>query len=202
MTSHSVPSQADGEADADDVATPLAAWSEEAEAVAARTTPLDKKLIADETARAQITRAAGLIGCDMVEAAYTLTPRPGGRVTMQARFEARVRQTCVVTLEPIEQVVAEAFTTEFRPAEAMPAPANGETAYDEAELDLEPIEAGVLQTGRVIYEHLVAGLDPYPRASDAALDASEAHPPAADPDAVNGKPNPFAALARLKPSDG
>jgi uncharacterized metal-binding protein YceD (DUF177 family) len=120
----------------------------------------------------------------------TLAPQGRG-FRFVGRLTARLTQTCVVTLEPVEAEIAEDVDVEFRSGE----PADAAEA-EQAVLDLdevEPIENGVLNLGRLAFDVLAAGLDPYPRKPGAKLDWQ---PPAKS---SGGAENPFAVLARLKP---
>ena len=60
--------------------------------------------------------------------------------------------------------------------------------------EIELLEHGLIDAGRIVYEQLAAGLNPYPRKPDAEF------VPPADAQANDGaKINPFAVLAKLKP---
>ena len=63
---------------------------------------LHREIEADAPARAAIAEAAGLRDIASVRAAFDLSHRSGGRVHVAGRVQAKVGQTCVVTLEPIE----------------------------------------------------------------------------------------------------
>ena len=77
----------------------------------------------------------------------------------------------------------------------MPAPRGGEVDLDE-EPEPEPIVAGQIDVGRVVFECLAAAIDPFPRKPDATLDCALV---AAAPRAPAGKPeSPFAVLANIK----
>ena len=117
--------------------------------------------------------------------------------TLTGRLRAEVSQTCVVTLEPVDSTIEEAFEAVFWPQEDMPTPESGELAIDE-EPEREPIVAGQLAVGRVVFESLAAALDPFPRKPGAVLDWQ----PAASADGPAAKPaSPFAVLANLKTKD-
>ena len=108
------------------------------------------------------------------------------------QVSARVGQTCVVTLEPIESDVEEAVDLLFAP------PAAGRGQPD-AEIDgkwrkrgeepPEPLVGGTVDLGALATEFLILGIDPYPRKAGA-----EFAPPKVDDDGAH----PFAALEALK----
>ena len=104
-------------------------------------------------------------------------------VAATGALRARVRQVCVVSLEPFEAEVAEDFALRFVPE-----------GRESDELDLESDDevsyaGGVLDLGEATAEQLALALDPFPRKPGAAL------PDAAEEDAGN----PFSALSRLLP---
>jgi uncharacterized metal-binding protein YceD (DUF177 family) len=120
----------------------------------------------------------------------------------KGRVSAVVTQTCVVTLEPFEALVDEAFEIEFAPQ------AEAETAYARAMAEIEaaldkaavlaaqkdppdPIIDGKVDLGALGAEFLALGLDPHPRKPGASFD--EILDPLAEE-----KPSPFAALAKIK----
>ena len=152
-------------------------------------TGLHVELDAPESVRAALALAAGLRDLPELTASFDLSRRGKG-VQVDGKVEARVGQTCVVTLEPIENQVAEDIDLRFSPDVALaPAPAEiGHTA-DEDEPP-EPLVGGVIDLGVVATEFFMLGIDPYPRKEGAEF-ASPA--PAADEAA-----HPFAALEALK----
>ena len=79
----------------------------------------------------------------------------------------------------------------------MPEPASGEIDIDD-EPEIEPIVAGQIEVGRVVFECLAGAIDPFPRKP---MRRSSVWPPA-PPDASDGKPeSPFAVLAKIKGKD-
>ena len=50
-----------------------------------------------------------------------MTPKSGGRFHVTGRVRARIGQTCVVTLDPIENDIDEAIDLMFAPPEQIPA---------------------------------------------------------------------------------
>jgi hypothetical protein len=77
----------------------------------------------------------------------------------------------------------------------LPAPEGGAVDLDD-EPEPEPIVAGQVAVGRIVFECLAAALDPFPRAPDAALDRLEAAPSSAGADSSS---SPFSVLAKLRP---
>ena len=141
-----------------------------------------------------IVRALGLITCSSLTATYTILPTGGGHFRLNGRLEASLEQACVVTLEPVAEQVNETFEVAFCPEADMPAPASGEIDLDD-EPDIEPIIAGQIQVGRVIFECLAGAIDPFPRKDDAALERVAASPRGRTDEKAE---NPFAVLASIK----
>ena len=97
-----------------------------------------------------------------LSAAFDLI-RQGARVHVTGRVTAKVGQTCVVTLEPIENDVDEHVDLLFAPT---PAEAEAHGREIEVKLDQEPPEpltGGTVDLGALATEFLVLGIDPYPR---------------------------------------
>ena len=111
--------------------------------------------------------------------------RSGVFYRLEADWQADVVQTCVVTLEPIENHLEERLVERFGP-----------TDRSENELDLDPeadevegIDGGAIDVGEAIAQALSLALDPYPRKPGATLDT---------PGERQGEEGPFAALSRLR----
>ena len=152
----------------------------------------EREAAPDELAR--VARALDLVACASLKTAYTIVPTIDGRFRLSGRLRAEIGQTCVVTLEPVDSTIEEAFDVTFWPEEDMPAPRGGEVDLDE-EPDPEPIVAGQIDVGRVVFECLAASVDPFPRKPDATLDWSSSQPA----DGGASKPeSPFAVLANIK----
>ncbi len=127
-------------------------------------------------------------------ASLDVTPQSGGRVHVTGRVRARIGQTCVVSLDPIENDLDEAIDLIFAPPEQIPELADlvDEAAESEAEIPdpPEPIENGMIDLGRLATDALFLGIDPYPRKPDAVFDV-----PVVPPDPED---HPFAALKALQ----
>jgi Large ribosomal RNA subunit accumulation protein YceD len=154
-------------------------------------TGLHLDLAADEHVRAGLAALAGVAHMPRLEAALDIVRRGNG-LRATGRVSATVVQTCVVTLEPMENEVDEPIDVIFVPP--TDSAATESAAEDAGEvLDAgEPPEVladGAADVGAIAAEFLLLGIDPYPRKPGA-----EFKPPA-DQGAVV---SPFAALARLR----
>jgi hypothetical protein len=157
--------------------------------------PVQREAAPDELAR--IARALDLIACTSLKTEYTITPTVGGYHRLSGRLRAELTQACVVTLEPIGSRIEEAYEAVFWPQENMPAPESGELDIDD-EPEREPIVAGQIAVGRVVFESLAAATNPFPRKPGAVLDLQYPTPA----DVPGSKPeSPFAVLAKLKTKD-
>jgi hypothetical protein len=104
-----------------------------------------------------------------------------------------VEQACVVTLEPLTDEVAESFTVDYWPETDIPAPGGGVLdVHDEP--DLEPIVAGRIEVGRVVFQSLAGGIDLFPRKPGATFQP----PPVSPGDGPGKTEGPFAALAKMR----
>jgi len=117
-----------------------------------------------------------------------------GLIRVNGRLTARVTQSCVVTLAPVETVVDEEISLTFGPPEDEAEDESEEIEVDFHEADPpDPIVDGAIDLGAVMVEHLALGIDPFPRAVGA-----EFAPPEDKVEAPEPKANPFAVLASLK----
>jgi uncharacterized metal-binding protein YceD (DUF177 family) len=152
---------------------------------------LHREIEADARARAIMAEAAGLRDMTFLRAAFDLAHRSGGRVHVTGRVQAKVGQTCVVTLEPIDNEIDEEVDLIFAAEEIAPQVAvqndDGESAVAEPP---EPIENGMIDLGRLATDALFLAIDPYPRKQGAVF---EVRHEAADPG-----DHPFAALKALQ----
>ena len=84
----------------------------------------------------------------------------------------------------------ESLQAEFKLWKARKA-AEDEKLKNTSAANVERIENDRIAVGRIVYEALAAGLDPYPRKEDAAFEWR-------DPKLAEGAGNPFAVLKKLK----
>jgi hypothetical protein len=158
----------------------------------------DVTATADE--RAALAQRFGLVELPALAAALRLRRARAGRyVEIDGVLRARVVQSCVVTLEPVEAALDEPVALLLGPI--------GGPAPDQAASDLivdldqpEPLDGDDIDLGELVAQQLSLALDPYPRAPDApdpegaAAAAGGAEPAGAPAD------SPFAVLrARQKP---
>src|SRR4051794_7869529 len=133
--------------------------------------------------RQALADLAGVNAVASADASLDLAPMRGGRVHVTGRLTARIGQTCVVTLEPMENDIDEAIDLIYAPPEQIPALADlvDDAANADAEIPdpPEPIVAGIIDLGRLATAALFLGVDPYPRKPRATFEppAGPPHPP-------------------------
>jgi uncharacterized metal-binding protein YceD (DUF177 family) len=156
-------------------------------------TGLHRDLRADEAVRHAIADIGDLREVLSAQASFDVT-KSGGRYHVAGRVRARIGQTCVVTLEPMESDIDEPIDLTFAPPDQIPEMA---ALIDEAEHSdgdtpdpLEAIENGIIDLGRIATDALYLAVNPYPRKPDAVFEPLVEAPDPED--------HPFAALKALK----
>jgi len=157
-------------------------------------TGLHRDIEADRAMRNAVADVGGLREVLSAKASFDVTPLSGGRFHVSGHVRARIGQTCVVTLDPMESEIDEAIDLIFAPPEQIPQMAalvdESEHSDGETPDPPEPIENGMIDLGRLATDALYLAVDPYPRKPDAVF---EPMVEAADPE-----DHPFAALKALK----
>jgi uncharacterized metal-binding protein YceD (DUF177 family) len=155
--------------------------------------PGAEKVSASATAeeRAALARRFGVESVEALRFVADVTPAgEGWRVAGVA--EARLTQTCVVTLEPVAQHLEESFARRFVPEAGDPE----SVAIDPDEEEDPPEPLGrVLDPAEMAAEAVALAIDPYPRAPGARFESEAAAPADAEEAPVN---RPFAKLAALR----
>jgi uncharacterized metal-binding protein YceD (DUF177 family) len=138
---------------------------------------------ADAAERAAVATRLRVPEVRMLRCRFSLRQR-GAVVDADGVLEADVVQECVVSLEPVEQHVAERFSLRF-------VPEGRESVDDDPEAPDElPYRGTSIDLGEAAAEQLALALDPYPRHPDAVLE------PAAEKD---GDGDEVRWTARLRP---
>jgi uncharacterized metal-binding protein YceD (DUF177 family) len=157
-------------------------------------TGLHRDIEADQAIRGALAEMGGLREVLSAQASFDVAPKSGGRFHVSGNVRARVGQTCVVTLDPIENDIDEPIDLIFAPPEQVPQMAalvdDTEESDEETPDPPEPIENGVIDLGKLATDALYLAIDPYPRKAGAEF---EPLVEAADPE-----DHPFAALKALK----
>jgi uncharacterized metal-binding protein YceD (DUF177 family) len=161
-------------------------------------TGLHRAFEAGDATRAAMADLAGLREIVSARASFDLVPKSGGRVQVTGEVHARVGQSCVVTLDPIENDIDEVIDLLFAPPEQIRSLAAlvdevAQREDDEVPDPPEPIVNGVIDLGRLATDALFLAIDPYPRRPEAVFEPlAEVKDPAQ---------HPFAALRTLQSGD-
>jgi hypothetical protein len=157
-------------------------------------TGLHRDIEAGPATREAMAEVGGLREIPSASASLDVTPEPGGRFHVAGRVRARVGQTCVVTLDPIENDIDEPIDLIFAPPEQIPELSDLVDDAAESSEEIpdppEPIVNGIIDLGRVATDALFLAIDPYPRRQDAIFE-----PPLVADDPED---HPFAALKALQ----
>ena len=139
-------------------------------------------------ARAHLVRLANLRDLPHLSAVFDLTCRGDG-VHVTGQVKARIGQTCVVTLEPLENDLDEPIDLLFAPPLHAAAKDDGADHKAGDEEPPEPLIDGKVDLGAIATEFLLLGIDPYPRKVGAEFAAVKT---------ADDSARPFAALEALK----
>jgi hypothetical protein len=153
-------------------------------------TGLHLDIEAPAATRAAVAALADLRAVEALSAAFDLT-RKGAGVHVTGKVRGRVGQTCVVTLDPVENAIEELVDLDFAPTERTEALGAEIKSLEPSDEPPEALIGGKLDLGALATEFLMLGIDPYPRKPGAEFSP----PPTGD----TGE-HPFAALAALKKS--
>jgi len=107
-----------------------------------------------------------------------VTPMSDGRYRVEGRVRARIGQTCVVTLDPMETDIDEPIDLIFAPPDQIPQMAIWSTRPRKTTGRVtqripdppEPIENGINRSRRLVTDALYLAVDPYPRKPDAVFE--------------------------------
>ena len=157
-------------------------------------TGLHRKLEASAAERQAMAETAGLREVVSVQADFDVVPKSGDRIQVTGHVRARIGQTCVVTLDPMESEIDEEVDLIFAPeAEVRRLAELMEEVHDDQEQVADPPEAivnGIIDLGRLATDALFLAVDPYPRKSGVAFEPEVIAPDPED--------HPFAVLKALQ----
>ncbi|CCD87444.1 conserved hypothetical protein [Bradyrhizobium sp. ORS 285] len=155
---------------------------------------LHREIEADAAALAALAEIGELREVLSAHASFDLVEKRDGKVHVEGRVRARIGQTCVVTLDPIETEIDEPIDQMFAPPEQIPELADFVEDDPNSDVDTadppEPIINGQIDLGRLAADALFLAIDPYPRKPGAVFEQ-----PA---EATSPEDHPFAALKSLQ----
>jgi uncharacterized metal-binding protein YceD (DUF177 family) len=151
--------------------------------------PVSRHIAADAGTRGRLAAELGIDGLDRLEAELEVEPWLDG-AKVHGRLDAVVRQTCGVTLEPLESEIAQDFELKLLPEGSPNAPVGPADVIDpDAEDPPDLIAEDQIDIGAIVIEQLALEIDPFPRKPDAVFEAGPQEQP----------PSPFAVLKDFKP---
>jgi uncharacterized metal-binding protein YceD (DUF177 family) len=157
-------------------------------------TGLHRKLEASAAERQAMAETGGLREVVSVQADFDVVPKSGNRIQVTGHVRARIGQTCVVTLDPMESDIDEEVDLIFAPeAEVRRLADLMEEGQDDQEQVADPPEAivnGIIDLGRLATDVLFLAVDPYPRKPGVVFEAEVIAPDPED--------HPFAVLKALQ----
>ena len=156
------------------------AWSVPVAVADIPDTGLHMKIEAPAAVRAAVAELAAVRNLPQLSAVFDLT-RQGAGAHVSGRVSALVGQTCVISLEPVENTLDEAIDVTYGPPSAAPSA--------DTDKSPEPLVGGSIDLGALATEFLILGIDPYPRKEGIQF---------ASPKVEEAGEHPFAALATLK----
>jgi uncharacterized metal-binding protein YceD (DUF177 family) len=151
---------------------------------------IGRRIEANPEERRALAARLGLESLNQLQAELRLKRLSRGRIAVEGRFEARLTQLCVVSLEPVASQIEGEFAVEF--VEAGPGPETEAVVSIDSADPPEPIEDGLIDLGETVVQQLAERIDPYPRAPGADVTWQEEAPAASEPK------RPFAALSALQ----
>jgi uncharacterized metal-binding protein YceD (DUF177 family) len=151
---------------------------------------IERRIEAKPDERAALAERLGLASLDLLQADLRLKRLSRGRIGVEGRFEAKLTQLCVVSLEPVAAQIEGEFAVEF--VEAGPGPETEAVVAIDSVDPPEPIEDGLIDLGEAVVQQLAERIDPYPRAPGADLTWQDEKPAMSEPK------RPFAALSALQ----
>lgn len=136
------------------------------------------KIDADADQRAALAGIHGLAEIGRLSAELLVAPWKKDGVRVEGRLSARVVQSCVVTLEPVEEAMDEEISAVFLPEGSKLAvpkrSTEGEMILDaEGEDAPETFSGGTVDVGQLVEEFFALALNPYPRRAGASLEGAE-----------------------------
>ena len=154
---------------------------------------------ASEAESRALAANAKVVAIEGLRAEFDIRPEGLTGVHVTGEVSARVRQTCVRSLDDFDSDVVEPVDVHFLPAEDLAVEtarrarllAGGDPEAGEADFP-DPIVNDRIDLGVLAAEFLVLGLDPYPKKPGAALSGPETT------DVADREASPFAVLGRLR----
>ena len=150
-------------------------------------TGADVHVMATEAERNALAKACGLSGIEHLEASFQVGERHFGCYQVTGRLEARVRQICVISLDPFESSLSTEINVTFADE-----PSRLPVLGDEDPPD--PLTGGKIDLGALAAEFLALNIDDYPRKPGVTFEGIQYS--GGQPEAKSGI-SPFEVLRKL-----
>lgn len=162
------------------------------------------EIVASDSERAALAKRFGFLGLPALSARVTVDRRLGGQIVVEGRLRGRIVQACVLTLDPVNQDLDDAFRIVFKKDLTDDRDPESGDAVLSAQADApEPLTGNMLDVGEIVAEQLSLAADPYPRRPGAKLEdvlpkprnTGRRGPP-------DQRRHPFAGLSALRDKPG
>lgn len=158
-----------------------------------------KRIEATAEERARLAAALDLVEVSGLSAQFDLHRDSQGEIHLDGRVQAEIAQNCIVSLEPVRQVIDEPIQVRLietgTGGEARRSGGGAAVDIDPTLEDPPEVFTGpVIDLGGLAVEHLILAIDPYPRAPGAVLPENPAE------EGPNSQDSPFAVLAGAVPA--
>lgn len=118
--------------------------------------------------RAALARRFDFLAVERLEAVIATRPLGGGTMHLTLTLSASLTQACVVTLDPVPEILVDVSAIEFRPG-LSEEEADRLTFEAVEDLVIEPLPPVSIDLGEIAAQQLALAADPFPR-SAAAID--------------------------------
>ncbi len=133
-------------------------------------------IVADDAQRAALAAQHGLLSVRSFRAKLLVTIWKRNGVRVEGTVDADIEQECVVTLDPLQATISEAFSQVFLPEQSK---LGREGFHEGGEIHLdaegpdspEPFSGDIIDVGALAEEFFGLAIDPYPRKYGAGLPA-------------------------------
>lgn len=157
------------------------------------------KLSATEEECAALATRFSVLSMDNLMAECHLIPTKRGEYKLTASFSVNVVQSCIISLDPIEDILSSNFEVSLLNSSRRKSNDNVEIEFDVDEEDFEYITSNQIDVGEIIAQHLSLEINPYPRKQEATGDELGIKILKEEEVVLESqKKNPFAVLKSLK----
>lgn len=142
----------------------------------------------------ELAKFCELVAISYFDATFLVRRNNDGRIIVKGNLQARIVQTCSITLNPFDELLDLQISQIYTLGNAL-VKEQVEIVVSEADPP-EPVIAGVIDFGALALEYFILNLDPHPRSPNARFEMENCE---VSTDALESDTSqPFAALASLK----